>query len=89
MRQYPFGWSSHKFQYAWMVNKAFIPLADGEESESERQHCMGNELLDFLPYEQSVWWSLELQKSVLWIKQKKCIRLGSSCSGILIGWLSI
>ena len=36
------------------MNKAFIRFSDGEESESERQHCMGNELLDFLPYEESV-----------------------------------
>ena len=36
------------------MNTAFMPLSDGEQSESERQHCMGNELLDFLPYEESV-----------------------------------
>ena len=40
--------------YACGMNKAFMPLSDGEESESERQHCMGNDLLDFLPYEESV-----------------------------------
>ena len=40
--------------YACGMNKAFMPLSDGEESESERQDCMGNDLLDFLPYEESV-----------------------------------
>ena len=36
------------------MNKAFIRFSDGEEAGAERQHCMGNELLDFLPYEESV-----------------------------------
>ena len=40
--------------YACGMNKAFMPLSDGEQSESERQHCMGNDLDDFLPYEESV-----------------------------------
>ena len=40
--------------YACGMNKAFMPLSDGEESESERQHCMGNDLLDFQPYLESV-----------------------------------
>ena len=39
--------------YACGMNKAFMPLSDGEQSESERQDCMGNDLLDFLPYEES------------------------------------
>ena len=40
--------------YACGMNKAFMPLSDGEESESERQNCMGNDLLDFQPYLESV-----------------------------------
>ena len=39
--------------YACGMNKAFMPLSDGEQSESERQHCMGNDLDDFLPYKDS------------------------------------
>ena len=31
-----------------------MPVSDSEQSESERPHCIGNDLIDFLPYEDSV-----------------------------------
>ena len=40
--------------YACGMNSAFMPLSDGEESECERHDCIGNDLADFLPYEESV-----------------------------------
>ena len=40
--------------YSCGMNRAFMPVSDSEQSESERPHCIGNDLIDFLPYEDSV-----------------------------------
>ena len=40
--------------YSYGMNRAFMPVSDSEQSESERPHCIGNDLIDFLPYEDSV-----------------------------------